>query len=637
MWSDNETIIDLIGFQTHADLIRRVVVDPELLPVVLGVFGGWGGGKSSIMRMLEQNLQTEEHTDVVCLYFNGWMFEGYEDAKSALLTSILIQLGEHKRFGAKAKGAVVKMLKKVKWMEGLKMGLHFGVPAAAAWLTGDHHAALPAFAAMQIARTARPEIAKSPKGPKETKPSTEVNWADLIKSDPDHPDLLEMRKFRSDFQKMLEETKIKSLVVLVDDLDRCLPERLIETLEAIRLFVSVPRTAFVIAADPRVVRLAIATRYVANKFPDDTLEKIESDRLANDYLEKLIQVPYNLPRLSPPEIETYINLLACQKYLGSTDFKRVLAHRTAVLSGNFYAAFGLAGIREALGRETPLPVPLEKQLAWSNSVAPVITDGLEGNPRQVKRMLNAIFLRTQLAEVAKLSIRDEVLAKLMVLEYSNEDLFKQLNKWQAAEGGLPSKLRMLEDAALQGNELATANEDVPKEWTTPSVTNWLRMQPILGDVDLRDYFWLARDRTSSTLSGVNMVSPQVRKLFDDLVGDNDGDQILAAKNAVHLNAKSQESLLELLGQQTYRHPGKSNGSRALFLLAEHKIPNSAQVLFDAVQRTNPTLLEPAIAFKIKTLAKQDPSLERNAQAVLEHLAKQSGTRVATAATKVLES
>jgi predicted KAP-like P-loop ATPase len=99
MWSDNETTTDLIGFRVHSDLILSVVTDSGLLPVVLGVFGDWGGGKSSIMKMLERDLRSEEYKDIVCLYFNGWMFEGYEDAKSALLTSILIQLGEHKRFG----------------------------------------------------------------------------------------------------------------------------------------------------------------------------------------------------------------------------------------------------------------------------------------------------------------------------------------------------------------------------------------------------------------------------------------------------------------------------------------------------------------------------------------------------------
>jgi len=106
MWSDNETTTNLIGFRVHADLAREVVTDPNLLPVVLGVFGDWGSGKSSIMKMLEQDLNSDQHKDIVCLYFNGWIFEGYEDAKTALLSSILIQLGEHTRFGPKIKGKI---------------------------------------------------------------------------------------------------------------------------------------------------------------------------------------------------------------------------------------------------------------------------------------------------------------------------------------------------------------------------------------------------------------------------------------------------------------------------------------------------------------------------------------------------
>lgn len=54
MWPENETTDDLIGFQVHADLIRSVVLNPQMLPVTVGVFGDWGGGKTSIMRMLER-------------------------------------------------------------------------------------------------------------------------------------------------------------------------------------------------------------------------------------------------------------------------------------------------------------------------------------------------------------------------------------------------------------------------------------------------------------------------------------------------------------------------------------------------------------------------------------------------------
>ena len=50
MWPDNETSTDLIGFKVHADLIREVVTDLSMLPVTIGIFGDWGGGKTSIMK-----------------------------------------------------------------------------------------------------------------------------------------------------------------------------------------------------------------------------------------------------------------------------------------------------------------------------------------------------------------------------------------------------------------------------------------------------------------------------------------------------------------------------------------------------------------------------------------------------------
>jgi hypothetical protein len=50
-------------------------------------------------------------------------------------------------------------------------------------------------------------------------------------------------------------------VDVVDDVDRCVPDTIIDTFEAIRLFLHVPKTAFVIAADQRIVQGAIEDRY----------------------------------------------------------------------------------------------------------------------------------------------------------------------------------------------------------------------------------------------------------------------------------------------------------------------------------------------------------------------------------------
>ncbi|WP_138991645.1 P-loop NTPase fold protein [Larkinella sp. C7] len=53
-------------------------MNDKILPVTICVFGDWGSGKSSIMRMLEADLEASQD-DTVCLYFNGWIFEGYDD------------------------------------------------------------------------------------------------------------------------------------------------------------------------------------------------------------------------------------------------------------------------------------------------------------------------------------------------------------------------------------------------------------------------------------------------------------------------------------------------------------------------------------------------------------------------------
>src|SRR5436190_11656802 len=107
MCSDNETVEDLIGFRVHSELIADVVTDPKLLPVTLGVFGDWGSGKTSIMKMLQKQLAEDEN--IAVLYFDAWLFEGYDDAKSALISSIIKQLAEHKRFPTALKDKAVKL------------------------------------------------------------------------------------------------------------------------------------------------------------------------------------------------------------------------------------------------------------------------------------------------------------------------------------------------------------------------------------------------------------------------------------------------------------------------------------------------------------------------------------------------
>jgi predicted KAP-like P-loop ATPase len=101
----------------------------------------------------------------------------------------------------------------------------------------------------------------------------------------------EIEEFRKAFDKLLTAAGIDQLVVLIDGLDRCLPDTAIETLEAVRLFVFTARPAFVVAADEAMIEYA-----VRKHFPDlaDTTGPMTYSR---NYLEKLLQVPFRIPAL----------------------------------------------------------------------------------------------------------------------------------------------------------------------------------------------------------------------------------------------------------------------------------------------------------------------------------------------------
>ena len=96
MWSDNETTQDLLGYQVHADLLRKIILNDAMLPISIGVFGNWGSGKSSLMLLLQQSLQeweksqaNEYHKIILQVYFNSWQFESYDSTKLTMIESIL--------------------------------------------------------------------------------------------------------------------------------------------------------------------------------------------------------------------------------------------------------------------------------------------------------------------------------------------------------------------------------------------------------------------------------------------------------------------------------------------------------------------------------------------------------------------
>ncbi len=630
MWSDNETTLDLIGFKVHSDLIRSVITKSKLLPVAIGLFGDWGSGKSSVMRMLEHDLNPDncenpeekaKYEKIACLYFNGWLFEGYDDAKSAIISSILLQLGEHERFGPKIQNKVASLLKSVNWMRIARLGLkEVALPALSAYLSGGITIVPTLAKATQNLFSGEEKEDEDSENNSERETKEEVDWEELIKNDKTPAGPLDVRSFRDRFAKMLQDTNIEFLVVLIDDLDRCSPERIVDNLEAIKLFLNVDRTAFVIGADPRIVRHAIAVRYNPEEIQSQYDQGEAETRLVDDYLEKLIQVPYHLPRLSPSEIETYMVLLFCLRDLDDGDFSTVLAACNSQRAENRYSVFHHADVEKALeGRS--IPKGLSQSLNFCTSAAPLVTEGLKGNPRQVKRFLNAFVLRKELASVANLeNIRDDVLVKLMILEYGHPKEFRQLFEWQASQDGFPKEIQAIEKAVLPPDSSLEKEDEVKSiapQWANTFMMRWIAMEPALSDVDLRDYFWIVRDRMELAFPGLSMVPPTVRRLFDDLMADKPRGKIIQDIRESHED--EQIILLDLLEQRILRNPDQKFGYDILRNLVEEEIDGSIDTLVEVFNECSETVIPPAVGMDLVTLRQSKPGLADSIDPIIDKL------------------
>lgn len=551
MWADNETDIDLLGFRVHSDLVRSIVTDATLLPLTVGIFGDWGSGKSSVMKMLAHDLESEE--GVAHIYFNGWQFEGYDDAKSALIHSILLELGEHKKLAPNIKSKAASVLKRVNWLRVANAG---------------YQTIIAPIIAYQVATMMGIQSGMTPMTPRSPVPEQDdlqnVDLTELLKENPANQGIIGARRFREDFESLIKETKLKAMVILIDDLDRCEPQRLVETLEAIKLFLAVPHVSFVISADDRIVRYSIAKRYEIVQVEEEEGKPSRQIDLVTDYLEKLIQIPYHLPRLSPSEIETYISLLYSQLHL-SDDF--TVAHNAFTTSRkeSITSVFRHQEIQAALTQSgKKCPDQLTADLVWCNSVALSLSDILKGNPRQTKRLLNALRLRQRLAQAAGLRLMDQVLVKLMLLEYMQPRLFAQLYKWQAVQQGFPTELKVLEQAVNGGDETAAQKIiEQDSKWASATVKAWLQMQPPLAETDLRDYFWITRDRITDILSGVAGIPLNLRRLLSEVFQTEDGILLPEIKNQIgQLSADEQSAFFEELAASLLRNPSQPNLVRA---------------------------------------------------------------------------
>lgn len=518
MWHDNETTVDYVNFRLVAKACAELIRDTGGEPISIGISGGWGAGKSSLVRMVASELSPEqaagekvagaENSKYVVVTFNPWLYQGFEDARTALLQTVGDAVLEAAAQNAGLLDKAKSLVKRINFLRLAQLGgevaatLITGVPVG---LIGK---VVEAGADALKSESVKDGIAVAKDASEATKGLlNEAKPVSLPK---------EIQSFREALEDLLVELDI-TLVVFVDDLDRCLPKTAISTLEAIRLLLFLRRSAFVIAADDVFIRGAVRVHFAGTGLDDD---------VATNYFDKLIQVPLRVPRLGSNETKAYTALLFLERahrsgQLDTTNFEAAKASVEARLRETWTGkAVDLVFLETLVPKENAELLGL---MGLAERLAPLLFSAstVQANPRLIKRFLNTVFLRKALAKPQNIDVDVQVLAKWHLLERCDEAVANALAEKVSAES--EGRIGILHDAEAAAKD--------PEGMLSPPfgdksfVREWLQLEPLLGDLDMRPILHLSRDSTVRDF-GADDLNATGKALRDALVAARNSNEAL---------------------------------------------------------------------------------------------------------------
>ena len=214
MWKDIETAEDLLGYRFHAKLLKDIVLDDNMLPTSIGIFGNWGYGKSSLMLLMQKEVDNEIAKQkeagmewrVLQVRFNGWQYENYESTKysliQVLLDSVESYLSANKDFFEKLDG----LLRRINL---LKVGVLL----------------FKKYAWSQIPSEIKEQLPSN----EELKACIDVDNINKFRAEFENDRTsLFVTSFRKLFESIIKDAQFKSVIVYIDDLDSCSGERMID-------------------------------------------------------------------------------------------------------------------------------------------------------------------------------------------------------------------------------------------------------------------------------------------------------------------------------------------------------------------------------------------------------------------------
>lgn len=394
--TDHWTIDDFLNFGDFRPALQGILRTAQT-PLTVGVFGPWGSGKSSLLKMLQHDLDATGLYRTV--WFTAWKYDRHEALWRAFLLRVLDALyprvepahltPEQQQLVELLGRLQESVYRQVEWQELGKLAVSWGelmkeggkgtAEIAAAFIPG-------AGLFKQLVEA----MGGDKKGGEELGKAAKAIRREIHSYHREQ--LLSMEQFEEAFRQALQKALSEKgrLIVFVDDLDRCLPEQAIEVLEAIKLFLEVEGAVFVLGMDKEVVETGIQARYGA-LFHSDGMARAEFPISGDAYLQKIVQIPFHLPPLIAGDLAEFI---------------------------------------AKLDEKSPRKEKLDE------TTRRVFAEGLLPNPRQVKRALNIFRLLRAVAETRETngslkreSVAWPLLAKTVIIQTQYPTLYRHWRQY----------------------------------------------------------------------------------------------------------------------------------------------------------------------------------------------------------------
>lgn len=258
--TDEDATVDLFNINKHLDGLSRFIKACNT-PMTISIQGSWGSGKTSIMKMVEHEIEK----DVIPVFFNTWQFSQFDLGNSLAFSMIKVLLN--------------------KLQDDESFIKHFTSVCSNALTT-----ALKSVSIYNI----NVDLKKC------TEKTADDNYAEQIENLHQH--------FQEVVNNACQREQKDRVVIFVDDLDRLIPSKAVELLEVLKLFLDCKQCVFVLAIDYEVVIRGAIEKYGFASYTSDKIDDKERNReyeKGKSFFDKIIQVPFKVP-VAVYDIKNYL-------------------------------------------------------------------------------------------------------------------------------------------------------------------------------------------------------------------------------------------------------------------------------------------------------------------------------------------